>query len=60
MRNISILLLLVLISSCDKESEVVNLDEFKFNLNIHNSLNDSWQNEFGIIMDNLNQLIPCN
>ena len=58
MKKISILLLFILISSCDKESEVINLDEFKFNLNIHNSLNSSWQNEFAIIMDNLNQLIP--
>ncbi|MDG2341776.1 MAG: hypothetical protein P8L24_01745 [Cytophagales bacterium] len=58
MKKIYVFLFIILISSCEKESDNVIPDEFKFNLNVHNSLNSSWQNEFGIIMDNLNQLIP--
>ncbi len=58
MKYIHVLLLLIVIFSCENDSDNIVPDEFKFNLNIHNSLNSTWQNEFNIILNNLKEIIP--
>lgn len=58
MKKIYVFLFIILISSCEKESDNVISDEFNFNYNLHNSLPTDWVSEFNIIMEKLDQLIP--
>jgi len=57
-KYILIYLFILIFSSCEDENFDPEITEFTFNYNIHVSLNSEYVQEFNIIFDNLQNLIP--
>jgi len=57
-KYILIYLFILIFSSCEDENFDPEITEFTFNYNIHESLNSEYVQEFNIIFDNLQNLIP--
>ena len=57
-RYVLIYLMILIFSSCEDENFDPEITEFTFNYNIHESLNSEYVQEFNIIFDNLQNLIP--
>ena len=57
-RYVLIYLMILIFCSCEDENFDPEITEFTFNYNIHESLNSEYVQEFNIIFDNLQNLIP--